>query len=80
MNPISTAQFGLVLDCTDPRHLADFWAAALGYENVGSALGARRISNGPCSEHGSSWLIMADPEGNEFCVCDHGTSEATAAG
>lgn len=36
------------------------------------ALGATRVSEGPCSEHGSTWILMADPEGNEFCVCDAG--------
>ena len=35
-------------------------------------LGATRVSEGPCTEHGSSWILMADPEGNEFCVCDAG--------
>ncbi len=35
-------------------------------------LGARRVSEGPITEHGSTWLLMADPEGNEFCVCDGG--------
>jgi predicted enzyme related to lactoylglutathione lyase len=34
--------------------------------------GARRISADPQTEHGSSWIVMADPEGNEFCVCDGG--------
>ena len=33
------------------------------------ALGASR-SAGPRSELGSRWIVMADPEGNEFCVCD----------
>jgi len=33
-------------------------------------LGARRVSESPMLEHGSSWVLMADPEGNEFCVCD----------
>ena len=37
------------------------------------ALGARRLEAGVRSEHGSSWVIMADPEGNEFCVCDGGS-------
>jgi hypothetical protein len=23
-------------------------------------------------EHGSSWVRMADPEGNEFCLCEGG--------
>ncbi len=36
------------------------------------ALGATRVSEGHRSEHGSTWVLMADPEGNEFCVCDHG--------
>lgn len=34
-------------------------------------LGATRVS-GAQSEHGSSWIVMNDPEGNEFCVCDAG--------
>lgn len=34
-------------------------------------LGAVRV-DGPLSEHGSSWVVMHDPEGNEFCVCDGG--------
>jgi predicted enzyme related to lactoylglutathione lyase len=36
------------------------------------SLGARRTETGVRSEHGSNWVIMADPEGNEFCVCDGG--------
>lgn len=31
-------------------------------------LGARRLG-GPIEEHGSAWVPMVDPEGNEFCVC-----------
>ena len=114
-------QLGLVLDCADPERLAEFWAPALGYVNLGTAgnyvalfpngapgpklllqrvtepkavknrmhvdievadidveaarlvaLGATRVSEGPCSEHGSTWLLMHDPEGNEFCICDGG--------
>jgi predicted enzyme related to lactoylglutathione lyase len=37
------------------------------------SLGARRLEAGNRSEHGSNWVIMADPEGNEFCVCDAGS-------
>ena len=38
MTNLNTApHFGLVLDCTDPERLAEFWAEALGYDNVGSA-------------------------------------------
>lgn len=32
-------------------------------------LGAKRLSDGTMEEHGSQWVVMADPEGNEFCVC-----------
>ncbi len=35
-------------------------------------LGATRLAEAPCSEHESTWLLMLDPEGNEFCVCDAG--------
>lgn len=118
------AHFGLVLDCADPERLAEFWAPALGYVNLGSAgnyvalfpegargpklllqrvsepklcknrmhldievtdieaeaerlvvLGATRVGDGPCSEHGSNWVLMSDPEGNEFCVCDGGQNQ-----
>jgi glyoxalase superfamily protein len=30
-------------------------------------LGARRT--GAHEEHGTNWVVMADPAGNEFCVC-----------
>jgi predicted enzyme related to lactoylglutathione lyase len=36
------------------------------------ALGATRVPGGAMAEHGTSWVRMADPEGNEFCVCDAG--------
>jgi predicted enzyme related to lactoylglutathione lyase len=35
-------------------------------------LGARRLEAEARSEHGMRWVVMADPEGNEFCVCDGG--------
>jgi predicted enzyme related to lactoylglutathione lyase len=106
----------IVIDCADPEGLAEFWAAALGYDKVGmfdpyfvlaarershppvilqrvpeakttkarihfdlrvsnieaeatrlEALGARRIDIGQGENPG--WIAMADPEGNEFCVC-----------
>jgi predicted enzyme related to lactoylglutathione lyase len=40
------------------------------------ALGARRVDGGALSEHGSSWQVMVDPEGNELCVCDGGLASA----
>jgi predicted enzyme related to lactoylglutathione lyase len=36
------------------------------------ALGAERIEAEAIEEHGNRWVVMADPEGNEFCVCDGG--------
>jgi predicted enzyme related to lactoylglutathione lyase len=36
-------------------------------------LGARRVETEQLSDStGSNWVLMADPEGNEFCVCDGG--------
>jgi predicted enzyme related to lactoylglutathione lyase len=35
-------------------------------------LGARRVASEQMHEHGTSWVLMTDPEGNEFCVCDGG--------
>jgi predicted enzyme related to lactoylglutathione lyase len=35
-------------------------------------IGARRLESEARAEHGSRWVIMADPEGNEFCVCNAG--------
>jgi predicted enzyme related to lactoylglutathione lyase len=106
----------IVIDCTDPEALAEFWAPALGYSKAGlfhpyfvllspvreyppvilqrvpepkttktrihfdlrvedveaeaqrlEQLGARRIDIGQGPNPG--WITMADPEGNEFCVC-----------
>jgi predicted enzyme related to lactoylglutathione lyase len=108
----------VVIDCADPRRVADFWAAVLGYEigDTGQdgeveiadrarsfptlifvpvpeaktiknrihldvnatgndqatelerllALGARRVDVGQSDD--VSWIVLADPEGNEFCL------------
>jgi predicted enzyme related to lactoylglutathione lyase len=37
-------------------------------------LGAKRVQAEAVCEHGSNWVLMEDPEGNEFCVCDAGDS------
>ena len=39
------------------------------------ALGARRVRDDHIHEHGSTWILMNDPEGNEFCVCDGGAPQ-----
>ena len=31
-------------------------------------LGAARVDIGQSAEPGATWVVMADPEGNEFCV------------
>ena len=40
-------------------------------------LGARRVATEQMHEHGTSWVLMTDPEGNEFCVCDGGAPAST---
>jgi predicted enzyme related to lactoylglutathione lyase len=35
-------------------------------------LGAARLEERPREEHGSHWILMRDPDGNEFCICDAG--------
>jgi catechol 2,3-dioxygenase-like lactoylglutathione lyase family enzyme len=106
----------LIVDAADPRRLADFWAAVLGWQLTGRyegaveiagppgegpslvfvpvpepktiknrlhvdvnpvgcdqaqeverliGLGARRVDVGQGAQ---SWVVLADPEGNEFCV------------
>jgi hypothetical protein len=32
-------------------------------------IGARREPDGRILEFGMEWIRMADPEGNEFCIC-----------
>jgi len=39
-------------------------------------LGAHRLETDARCEHGTNWVVMADPEGNEFCVCDGGTTSS----
>ena len=77
------ATIGIVLDCEDPEALAEFWAAAFGYTNVGSA-GSYVLLLPPDPTQPKLLLqrgavgvrhavhVLADPEGNELCVCDDG--------
>ena len=62
-----TTRLELVLDCADAERLARFWIEAEAQRLVG--LGARRLLADAVIEHGTRWIVMADPEGNEFCVC-----------
>ena len=111
----------IVIDCSDPEKLADFWSAAIGYTKAGTVDQYARLRDpekkGPTlllqkvdepkggknrvhwdwmadtkeehqaeierlvglgatilaekNELGISWAVMADPEGNEFCVAVH---------
>jgi hypothetical protein len=118
----------LAIDCSDPRRLAGFWCAVLGYEvqdedddvvMIGSPVvpeGKRRLGPVPptltfarvpegktvknrlhidvnptdreqvdevrrlvdlgarpadVGQGDASWVVLADPEGNEFCVLAH---------
>jgi len=47
-------------------HTPDIHAEASRLEG----LGATRVTADVMEEHGHAWVLMADPEGNEFCVCD----------
>ena len=38
------------------------------------ALGGRRISAEPFAEYSYRWLVMADPEDNEFCLVIRGSA------
>ena len=49
-------------------HVADIDAEAARLEG----LGATRVSSSAFDEHGTQWHLMADPEGNELCVCNGG--------
>nr|WP_221377293.1 VOC family protein [Actinoplanes polyasparticus] len=33
-----------------------------------TALGARRLTTDPIEEHGWTWHVLTDPDGNEFCI------------
>ena len=119
----------LAIDARDPRRVADFWAAALGWQvletwddgvSIGPAdrsapgidvlpvpetktvknrlhldlradgtsqaeevdrllaLGATRAEVGQGPD--VSWVVLADPEGNEFCVLSRSVQDVAAAG
>jgi glyoxalase superfamily protein len=51
----------LVIKCRDPRRLAAFWCEVLGF-------GARPADVG--QTRAEPWHVLADPEGNEFCLLE----------
>ncbi|MGY1855166.1 VOC family protein [Modestobacter sp. SYSU DS0290] len=115
----------LAIDASDPRIIADFWCAVLGWSvleqdddviSIGGgagqqidvlavpeaktvknrlhldlradgsstaaelarllALGARRVDVGQADD--VTWTVLADPEGNEFCLLSRTVQEAEA--
>ena len=53
-------QIGLVLDCADPETLAEFWAPALGYVNLGTA--GAYVALFPDGRPGPKLLLQRVPE------------------
>jgi len=45
-------------------HVEDLAAEVVRLEG----LGARRVASEPIDGHGHTWFVLADPEGNEFCL------------
>ncbi len=37
-------------------------------------MGAQRLRSDELAEHGCHGIFLADPKGNEFCICDGGAS------
>jgi hypothetical protein len=59
----------VTFDCGDPAALAEFWAAALDAEAVRLAgRGAVRVRRHEPGGIDSGFIVMQDPEGNEFCL------------
>ena len=62
----------LAIDCADPSGLARFWCSVLDYQVQDEevrrllGLGARHADVGQTGEE--SWVVLADPKGNEFCA------------
>jgi predicted enzyme related to lactoylglutathione lyase len=56
-----TARIGLVLDCRDAETLATFWAAALGYDILGSA-GTYTLMTPPGGEPAPQLVLQQVPE------------------
>jgi predicted enzyme related to lactoylglutathione lyase len=53
----------LCIDATDPARIASFWEAALGWRRTWEEEDQVCLGQGDVS-----WVVMADPDGNEFDV------------
>lgn len=61
-----TREVQITFDCADPDVLANFWAAALGYQVQPPPEGFESWDAALEVEEG--FITMRDPEGNEFCL------------
>jgi hypothetical protein len=69
MSAIATMR-AVVLDCPDPRALAEFYRALVGGDiTYADALGARRTDLQPGIDEDSNWRVYLDPVGHPFCLC-----------
>ena len=55
-------------DAVDALALARFWAAALGSDVDEDSTGGKAFVEAAGWGGPNVWFVMADPEGNEFCV------------
>jgi predicted enzyme related to lactoylglutathione lyase len=42
------------------------------------SLGAARLTDAPKQEFGQTWFVLADPEGNEFCLAADQSNDISA--
>ena len=58
----------VVLDVNDLERATEFWSAALGFplRRPVTQFMVLRPDDADIGSHG--WYLMADPEGNEFCL------------
>ncbi|MEX2268774.1 MAG: VOC family protein [Acidimicrobiia bacterium] len=62
------------IDSRDASALSEWWKRVLGYQDVPGdpndrvmALGATEVADRRNAD-GTGWVVLADPEGNEFCI------------
>jgi predicted enzyme related to lactoylglutathione lyase len=76
---VSLAGHGVVLTLQrveDPKTVKNRMHLDLLVDDVHSevrrleGLGATRLTASPRQEFGQTWFVLADPEGNEFCVAE----------
>ncbi len=60
-----------VLGVFDPRRAARFWTQALGYERrPPRSVDWDGYPDDPAAPNYDKYVVLADPEGNRFCVVD----------